>query len=422
MTEPSTPTPQDRLMVSEMLDAARLWQRLAELARHGATPAGGVERLALSPAEVAARHAVLGWAAAAGLGLACDPAGNIFLRLEGRSASAAPVLTGSYLDSQPKGGRYSGSYGVLAGLEALCAIGRAGHAPERPIVAAIWTNGEGSRFCPGYTGSKAFAARRLAKGSLAVRDDTGASFGEALSAWQATAGGLAKIRLGFDCSAYVELHLEQGPELEDRNKQIGVVTGMQGMRRYQIDVEGEAAHAGGMPRARRRDALSAAVRIIGGLESVCSAPDVTHTVSQLAITPNAPSVVPGSATFSLDVRHADDTVLTHLGEAIRLICQSEKGPCRCTLTEVLTAPPITFDPLIGASTAAAAARLGLTTWPMLSLGGHDARSLAGHCPSGIIFIPCHKGISHSEHELISSQAATGGARVLTDVLWDFANA
>ena len=232
MTEPPEPTPPSPLSAPIDIDGARLWQRLAALAKHGATAQGGVHRLALSEAEFAARRQLMAWGLEAGLGLSSDPAGNLFLRLAGAADDAAPVLTGSYLDSQPDGGRYSGAYGMVAALEALAAIAATGAKPRRPIVAAAWMNGEGVRFRPGYMGSAVFAGREQLSQFLEIQDQDGVSVAEGLAAWRAAAPELSHDTPRFPAAAYLEAHLEQGPQLDERARQIGIVTAMQGMRRY----------------------------------------------------------------------------------------------------------------------------------------------------------------------------------------------
>ena len=409
-------------MPSGHVDGARLWQRLGELAAIGATPAGGVERPALSPDELAARAAIVAWGARIGLVAANDPAGNLFLRLEGSRPEAEPVLTGSYLDSQPRGGKFSGSYGMLAALEALEAIVASGSPPRRPIMAVAWMNGEGSRFTPGYLGSQAFAGQLQLASLRAVRDSSGVSVGEALDQVFAAATGKATLPLGFACAAYVEAHLEQGTSLEQKQCQIGVVSAMQGIRRYQVRVLGEAAHVGTTPRARRRDALNTAIRIIGALNEFYAAPDIGFAVGQMLVEPNVPSIVPREVVFAIDIRHRDNTVLTRLGDTIRLICESEKGPCGFEMTEIAHEPALTFDAAVPTRIREVAEQLNLSHTSMLSLAGHDARNLNAVCPTGLIFIPCRGGISHNEAEAIEPDDAAAGARVLTDVLWQLANA
>ena len=420
MTEPDQPPQDEAALPSRQLDRARLWRRLQELALIGATPEGGVDRPALSASEAAARRQVIAWAREFGATALADPAGNLFLKLEGSEPALPPILTGAYLDSQPGGGKFSGAYGMLAAIEALAAIAAQGKRHRRTLIAVAWMNGEGSRFSPGYTGSEAFAGLRPVAELRSAKDDTGENLGEALKTMLVAQGDLPAIPLGFATAAYVETHLEQDATLEQNNMQIGVVTGVQGVRRFQLRVTGEAAHIGTTPRQNRRDALHSTVKIIAALEQFFAAPDVGFTVSQLRIEPNAPSIVPRETQFSVDIRHRDNTQLTRLGDTVRLICESEKGVCQFAMEELASTPAIDFAADIPARISHAASRLGLALMPLPSLGGHDAQSLTWLCPSGIIFIPCREGVSHNESESIEPDQAAAGAQVLADVLWDLA--
>ena len=422
MTTPKSPQRVQPDWPSAQVDSARLWARLGELAKIGGTPGGGVDRPALSGLEVAARERVTVWASEFGAGAHTDPAGNLLLRLDGADPSLPAVMCGSYLDSQPSGGRYSGAYGMLAALEALSAISRLGRPARRTLVAVCWMNGEGSRFAPGYMGSEAFAGLRQLGDLLPVEDAAGRSMGSELAALLAKPSTPPAIPLGFPATAYVETHLEQGPVLEFKTKQIGIVTGVQGVRRFHIKVIGEAGHVGTTLRRHRKDALHATVKIVAALDQFFATPDVGFTVSQLRVEPNAPSIVPMETNFTVDVRHHDNTVLTRLGNTIRLICESEKGRCAYQMREIVSTPAILFAPLVPKAIERAAARIGLSHMPLLSLGGHDAQSLHHHCPSGIIFIPCKGGISHSPAEQIEPAQAEAGAKVLADVLWELADA
>lgn len=421
MTSPRTPRRPSPTLPSHSVDGARLWFRLQDLARHGATRSGGVNRPAFSAADQAARRTVTGWAQEAGLAVSGDAAGNLFLKLEGLEPDAKPVLTGAYLDTQPAGGKYAGSFGVVAALEALQAVQAMGRPASRPLIAAIWANGEGSRFSPGYAGSEAFAGLLSLATMHAVTDGAGISCRDALASTLAAETDIARIGLGFACSAYVEAHLEQGPMLEQRGSTIGAVTALQGVRTCQVRVFGEASHAGTTPRHRRRDALKAAMRIIAALDSFYASPDIGFAVGQLSVEPNAPSVIARQVTFVVDIRHPDTTTLQRLGDTVRLICESEKGPCRLEIQALVDKPAIMFPADIARRIEQAAAALSLPHMPILSLAGHDARSLVKTCPTGIIFIPCRDGLSHNEAEAIEPGHAHAGAQVLADVLWDLAN-
>jgi N-carbamoyl-L-amino-acid hydrolase len=246
-----------------------------------------------------------------------------------------PVVTGSHLDTQPVGGGFDGIYGVLAGLEAVQAIGSAGVETERPIDVVVWTNEEGTRFVPGHTGSAGFANPDRLSTLLAVHDRDGVSVGSSLRYVFDCLPDAKQLSLGFPVASYIEAHIEQGPILEAAETTIGVVTGIQGARRFWVEVHGEEAHAGTTPRSQRRDALSAAVSIIAQLEKLLN--DVKEvgrfTVGTFDVHPNASATVPSYVRFSIDFRHPDASVLTTLGDEIERLCRRHAGPCDVTVRQ-----------------------------------------------------------------------------------------
>ena len=217
----------------------RLWQRHADMAKLGGTPKGGVNRQALSPEDAAARNLLASWAKARGFAIFTDAIGNLFVRREGSDAEALPVMSGSHMDSQPTGGRFDGMYGVLAAFEALEALEDAGLRTRRPVIAVAWTNEEGSRFQPGAMGSAVFAGRSRLDDMLAVKDWKGVVLKDALAeTLKAAPAPMREGTPGFPLDGYVEAHIEQGPRLENARKTIGVVTGIQGSRRYIVEIAG----------------------------------------------------------------------------------------------------------------------------------------------------------------------------------------
>ncbi len=408
---------------SALVDGERLWQRHMALAAFGATPAGGVNRQALSAAEIDARRALAAWAGESGLSVLNDPAGNLFLRLEGSEPEAPAVLTGSHIDSQPTGGRFDGAFGVLAGLEALQAIAACGRRPRRAIETVAWMNEEGSRFAPGMMGSAAFTGERSLEEIRAVADEAGTTVGEALEAVLAAERGCARERpLGFPVHCFLEAHIEQGPLLEEEGLPIGVVSGIQGSRRFRVRVTGEAAHAGTTPRAKRRDALLAAVRMIAALEAeVCQSEEVMFTVGLLTVSPGAPSVVPREAYFSIDLRHPDNALLKRLGDAVAPLCEGLAPPCSVEVREIANAPSLDFPPALRARIRRHAEALGLPCRDIYSAAGHDARQLHYLCPTGMIFVPCRAGISHNEAEWAEAEHLAAAARLLADLLLELAD-
>ncbi len=408
---------------SDLVDVDRLWRRLMRLAEFGATSAGGVNRQALSEQEIAARKTLAAWAREAGLNVLNDPIGNMFFRLEGADPDAGPVLSGSHIDSQPTGGKFDGTFGVLAALEALCALALSARKPRRSIEAVAWTNEEGSRFAPGMMGSEAFTGQRALERMLAVEDVDGTSVRSALAQVIAAEPEISRRPLGFPVHAYVEAHIEQGPILEREETSIGVVSGIQGSRRFRVTVTGEAAHAGTTPRRDRKDAVLAAVGMIDALaELVCDPDDVMFTVGLFRVQPNAPSVVPREAYFSIDLRHPDNDVLTRLGDAVSDCCHANRGACTVGVEEIAHAPSLGFPGSLRETISAAAERLELSWREIPSAAGHDARQLHYHCDSGMIFIPCRDGISHNESEWTEPHQVADGSRVLADVLWELADA
>ena len=214
--------------LSPHIDQDRLWSRHMTLAEFGATAAGGVNRQALSAHEIAAREQLVAWGRTIGLTPFSDDIGNLFLRYPGTEPDLPPVLTGSHIDSQPTGGKFDGAYGVLAGLEAVEAMYRAGFQPRRSVEVVAWNNEEGSRFAPGMMGSALFRGQRRLEDMLAVRDAEGISVADALARVRAAETDIALRPTGFAVAAFVEAHIEQGPILEMQNCTVGVVTGIQG--------------------------------------------------------------------------------------------------------------------------------------------------------------------------------------------------
>jgi N-carbamoyl-L-amino-acid hydrolase len=410
---------------STHVDEQRLWARHMEFAKLGATPRGGVRRLALDGNDIEARRRLVAWARGLGFSAFLDPVGNLFLRREGSERDAPPILAGSHTDTQPSGGRFDGIYGVLAACEAIEAIERAGVATRRAVEAVVWTCEEGgARFPIGTMGSSAFAGVKKLDDILAATDDSGVSVARALEETRAALADVAARSLGFPVGGFVEAHIEQGPELEARDLTIGVVTGIQGARRFLVEVEGEDAHAGTTTRARRKDALSAAVRMVSALEPVFHDREdtVRFTVGRFRVQPDAPAVVPGHAMFTIDFRHPEDAVLTRLGDQIEAICRAQAGPCSVRITETSRSAPVPFTSEVPHLIDAAAGRLGLSKMRILSGAGHDAMHLARLCPTGMIFVPCERGVSHNETENATPADLAAGTRVLADVLVAMANA
>lgn len=404
------------------VDEARLWRRHMSLAEIGATAKGGVDRQALSEEEARARALLAEWASELGYAVSVDGISNLFIRREGTDPALAPVLTGSHIDSQPTGGKFDGAYGVLAGIEALQAMDEAGIETARPIETVAWLNEEGSRFAPGMMGSEAFAGLRPFDEIVAVADRGGTSVADDLPRAFAATPDAERRGIGFPVAAFVEAHIEQGPALERAGIPIGVVTGIQGVRRMRVRVTGEEAHAGTTPKSARRDALWEAARMVDALQRRIHRDDEHRfTVGMMEIRPNVPSVVAAEVLFSIDIRHPDSDTLARLEAEVDGICRNSLVACHVETWTIARAPSIWFDDGVVDTIESAAVDLELGNMRLFSGAGHDARQLSFVCPTGMIFVPCEKGISHNEAENASPADLADGARVLAETLVRLAN-
>ncbi len=409
--------------VAKCVNERRLWDRHMAMAEIGATPKGGLDRQALTEEDNRARVLFAKWADELGLACEIDSIGNMFVRRPGTDPEAAPVLSGSHLDTQPLGGRFDGIYGVLAALEALQAIGEAATKIRRPIEAVVWTNEEGTRFQPSLMGSAAFANPAQLEGLVGAQDAAGITVEQALVDTRAALSDLRSRPLGRDAAAYVEAHIEQGPFLEAKNKTIGVVTGIQGWRRFVVGVQGEQGHAGTMPHKFRKDALVSACAIVSGLKELLHDPEdlVRLTVGRFNVSPNSPGAIPGHVEFTIDFRHPNDEVLTRRGDRIERACHEYAEPCTVTVKEISKESPVGFDGAVPATIRSVAERLDLSWMEIYSGATHDALNLAKVCPTGMIFVPCEGGISHNEAENAKPPDLAAGARVLAEALAELAN-
>lgn len=405
----------------------RQWERLMEMARLGAIPGDGVNRACLTPLDRQARRMFIGWGEALGLLASVDRLGNLFLRHEGAEPGLAPVVTGSHMDSQPKGGRFDGIYGVIAGLEAVQALREAGVTTKRPIEVVAWTNEEGGRFAPGCMGSMAYAGFAPPETWDAIEDVQGVRFGDALAEHMASEADIARRPLGVvegpAPHAYIEAHIEQGPILEGRDLDIGVVTGIQGSRWFSVEIHGRSDHAGTTPVSMRQDAMQDAIRAITALNALMRDPSdvLRFTVARMEVFPNSSNSVADLVRFSIDFRHPDRAVVQARGNAIEGVIQSALLHCTAVVHERFTAMPTQFGPLVVDAVERAARAQGLSSLRMPSGAFHDAQFMVPLCPTGMIFVPCRDGISHNPAEYSAPDQLAAGTRVLAQVLAELAN-
>ena len=394
-----------------------------EMAKFGATGKGGVNRLALTDDDTAARRQLISWCASRGMTAVTDAIGNLFLRYEGSDRQAPPVVSGSHLDTQPTGGKFDGVYGVLAAAEAVFAMADAGVTTRRPIEVAVWTNEEGARFQPTTMGAAVFAGDIPLDVALAATDGDGVVFGDALAASLDRLGIDATRSFGFPMHAYLEAHIEQGPVLEEQACQVGVVTGIQGLRWFEVEVIGEEGHAGTTPMKIRKDAVAAAAEMVCALREMMhdDTDIVRFNVGRFEVSPNAPNTIPGRVVFTIDFRHPDSSVLKKLGDLVDPTCQAHRGLCAVGVRETIDSAPTGFDPAVRDRIRAAAERQGIAHMDLVSGATHDAKYMADHFPSGMIFVPCAGGLSHNESESATAQDLAAGARVLAEVMLGLAN-
>ncbi len=413
-----------RLDAARAVRENRLWQRHVAMARIGAIPGNGVNRQCLTQEDIRARALLISWAKARGYQIMVDDIANLFVRRDGLDASAAPVVTGSHMDTQPAGGRFDGIYGVLAGLEALEALDDTGIQTHLPIEVVAWTNEEGGRFSPGAMGSAVFAGARLLEDCFPVTDLDGVRFESALRQTLNATPSLERVALGRPISAYIEAHIEQGPELEAKGLPIGIVTGIQGSRWFLVKVEGEGAHAGTTSMRVRKDAIRSAVNIIAALQEMMHDGDdrVRFTVGRFDVTPNSPNTVAEEVMFSIDFRHPDTEVLEKRTKRIHEICKRYAGPCEASVAETFNRAPSAFAPDVVGMLEQAANELDIGHQRMASGAFHDANFLAEVCPTAMLFVPCEGGVSHNPAENAKPEDLAAGARVLTAALVDLAGA
>ncbi|MFT4184287.1 MAG: Zn-dependent hydrolase [Rhizobium sp.] len=400
------------------VDGARLLGRLNAFAEIGATSAGGVNRQALSGEDRAARRLLADLAIARGFSVFQDPIANLFIRREGRDPLAPPMLIGSHLDSQPTGGRFDGALGTLAAFEVLEALEDAGHGTETAIEVVAWTNEEGSRFAPGVMGSMAFAGAAHPDDFQSVTASDGASLRQELAATLAALPEAAMRPLGTPVSAYLELHIEQGPSLEREGLATGVVTAVQGTRWLTVAFSGSAGHAGTTSLAYRRDPMVSAIAALARLQTsvMHEDEDARLTVGRISAHPGSINAIPDQVTFTVDIRHPDALSLAAIEERVRAVCKEAALSHRCDVEISISfdMPPGTFSRLMTDRIEAAAIALDLPYKRMISGAFHDALFLARVAPAAMIFVPCRDGISHNEAEHVEPADAINGARLLLE--------
>jgi len=404
------------------VNGKRLWNSLMDMAQTGASIGGGSNRVELTDEDKEGRELFIGWCRQDGFDVSIDAMGNIFARYGEADHDLPPVVVGSHLDTQPRGGRFDGVYGVLAGLELIRTLKENGVKTRRPIDVAVWTNEEGSRFNQPMLGSRFFTGRCTLEEARAFRDAAGISVGEELNrlGYEGTAD-----RAALGVSTYVEVHIEQGPILYQTGQQIGVVLGVNGISGFDINLEGATCHAATTPIPMRRDALLGAARIIDQVHSLGASlePNGRASSASLRVTPNVHNVVAGTVSMKADVRHRYPDSLREAETKLQDIVHdtARQTGLSVEMTQYGRSEPIQFDLEAAGIVRDVVGHLGYSHVDIMSGAGHDACNLSFFAPTIMIFIPCKDGLSHNEAEWTEPEDAERGCNVLLNSVLKFAN-
>lgn len=405
------------------IDGERLWDTLMVSGRISPGKSTGLNRLALTDGDKEMRDAFVEWCRQADCAVTVDPFGNIFARRAGRDPRAKPVLIGSHLDTQIAGGKFDGILGVLSGLEIVRTLNDHGMETKRPIEIVSWTNEEGVRFQPPMLGAGAFAGIHDADWVLGQTDQDGATFGAELERI-GYAGSQRRDASGID--SYFELHIEQGPVLEEEGLHVGIVTGGFTSFGAEIRFRGENAHAGPTPMRDRKDALVGAAVLIARVNEIgwAFAPKGRATCARLAISPNRYGIIADETAVTVDVRHPE------AGEAKKMYRQAmdavavaaKQANVAFAVEKEWTFGGLTFDSGLVNLVRTVAAEMDVPHRHMLSAAGHDAYHVASVAPAVMIFTPCRGGVTHNESEHIEPAYTVPGVNVLLNAVLRRANA
>jgi N-carbamoyl-L-amino-acid hydrolase len=407
------------MLTNLQINAVRLWDSLMETAKFGGTEKGGIKRLTLTDEDKWVRDWFKAQCEALGCTVSIDEVGNMFALRRGRDNSLPPIAMGSHLDTQPTGGKFDGILGVLGALEAMRTLHEQDYETNAPIEIINWTNEEGSRFPPAMLASGVFAGVFPPEYAYERTDRDGITFLEELE----RIGYRGAMKAGdHKLSAMFELHIEQGPILEDENKMIGVVTGVQGMRWYEIIIRGQDAHTGATPMYLRKNALLGAARVIEAVDAIGQKhqPGVA-TVGLIENRPNSRNVVPGEVFLTVDLRHPDEDALDMMEAELRAALAASVPPLALTYEEkkIWSSSAVKFAPELIECVRGAATKSGYAMRDMVSGAGHDAAYIARVAPTTMIFVPCEGGISHNEAESTRPEECAAGAQVLLDAVIAF---
>ena len=391
----------------------RLWESIMEMAKIGPGVAGGNNRQTLTDDDAKGRDLFKAWCEKEGLAMGLDTMGNMFARREGTDPNALPVMVGSHLDTQPTGGKYDGVLGVLGGLEIIRTLNDLDIKTKHPIEIVNWTNEEGTRFAPPMLSSGVFASMHTEEWAYNREDSEGKKFGDELKriGWRGEEPvGERKLH------AFYELHIEQGPILEDENVDIGVVTHGQGLNWLQVTLVGKESHTGSTPMPKRVNAGLGMARITQLVDEIAlsHAPHAVGAIGHIDVYPNSRNIIPGKVVFTVDFRHPNKEVIQDMEDRMRKGAAdiADKIGLTMDIEKVGNFDPVEFDKDCVEKVRDAAKTLGYSHMNIVSGAGHDACWINRVAPTAMIMCPCVDGLSHNEAEEISKEWSTAGADVL----------
>ena len=396
------------------INGDRLWDALMEMAKIGPGVAGGNNRQTLTDEDAEGRRLFRSWCEAEGMTMGLDKMGNMFARHEGTDPSLPPVMVGSHLDTQPTGGKYDGVLGVLAGLEIVRTLNETGVNTKHPIEVVNWTNEEGTRFSPPMMASGVFTGMHTLEWAYAREDADGKSVGDEL----ARIGWIGDEEVGArEMAAFFELHIEQGPILEDEGVEVGVVTHGQGLNWLQVTLTGRESHTGSTPMPKRKNAGLGMARITQLVDEIAwsHAPNAVGAVGHCDVYPNSRNIIPGKVVFTIDFRAPEQEIIDDMESRMRhgaeKIC--EDLGLTMEIEQAGKFDPVKFDDNCVSAVRNAAVRLGYTHRDLVSGAGHDACWINRVAPTAMVMCPCVDGLSHNEAEEITKD----WAKASTDVLF-----
>ncbi len=400
----------------QVINRERIQELINSFSSIGASENGSVSRRGFSDEDIYARNFFMKTLKDLGLKIRIDTAGNIIARLDGHDNNLPPIVTGSHLDTVPKGGKYDGTLGVIAGIEIAFFLHENDIKLNRPFEIIVFADEESTMIgCKGFTGNLSVNEEDfITSNSCSIIDNLSRIGGNWLEIKSAA-------RSKKDIFAFLELHVEQGKVLEDGGLDIGIVNGIVGQKRITVKVIGQANHAGTTPMSNRNDALLAASKIIVGIEQIAktTSESAVATVGKLKLYPNAANVIPGEAVFTIDMRDLDEDVIGKMSLRIENICSEiqEVTGCVVQIDPQFEVIPTKSCPKLVSSSFHESEKLGFKTGILPSKASHDSQEIGRICPMVMIFVPSRNGLSHSYKEYTSLDQCANGIEVLLNTIF-----